>query len=390
MRTILIIIGAIVLVLLIGYFIFERRGGGSQESQTTLPASVQRLVPPSWTVISNQACDFDDDGQDEWLIVYSYDSAAVQPAGQSADTKVTVHPLGGAIYDAKLESPAEPDSTQYQVTAITPYRLLPDFAIGKGQGYLGESAVQTMYFPPIAKDGKCKSTEVGFLGYSSGNIPGATSLPTRLSLFHWVNKDLGYQGSLFIGNARVDAAIPTEPDKFVTQVTTYNLVNDRSLLCQAMTYERSDVTQAFLVVPGSTTLDFCYGAPPDPTYPDGTVAAELRGNVPRAANDKTKMPPGNTFLLPSASLPAGLTPPVSILALTNTASAAPVAGGGHVCIPEYGQDGQNWWCGQFAAIVSSEVPINGVVREIAWSMISVSQKDVVAEVHWRVSNVELR
>jgi hypothetical protein len=390
MKTVLIIIGAIVLVLAILYFIFVRSGKNSQETQTTLPASVQRLVPPSWTVITNQACDFDGDGQDEWLVVYSYDSVDVHPAGQSSDTKVTVHPIGGAIYDATLESPAEPDTSQYQVTSITPYRLLPDFAIGKGQGYLGESVVQTLYFPPITKDGKCQPTEVGFLGYSRGNTDLATSLPTRLSLFHWVNKDMGYQGSLFIGNARVDAVIPTEPDKFVTQVTTYNLVNDRSLLCQAMTYGRSDATQAFLVVPGSTTLDFCYGAPPDPTYPDGTVAALLRGNVPRAANDKTKMPPGNSFLLPSATLPPGLTTPVTILALTNTASAAPVPGGGHICTPEYGEEGKNWWCGQLAAVVSSEVPVNGVVREVAWTMTSVSQKDAVAEVHWRVSNVELR
>ena len=29
---------------------------------------------------------------------------------------------------------------------------------------------------------------------------------------------------IFIGNARIDADIPTEPNKFVTQVTTYNLI----------------------------------------------------------------------------------------------------------------------------------------------------------------------
>ena len=71
------------------------------------------------------------------------------------------------------------------------------------------------------KEGKCQPTEVGFLGYSNGNTNGATSLPTRLSLFHWAGKDSGYQGSLFIGNARIDADIPTEPNQFVTQVTTY-------------------------------------------------------------------------------------------------------------------------------------------------------------------------
>ena len=390
MKTILVIIGAIVLVLLIVYFFFIRSGKSSQQAQTTLPPSVQRLVPPSWKVITNQPCDLDGDGLDEWLVIYHYDSVNVQPAGQSADTKVAVSPIGAAIYDAKLESPAEPDTSQYQVTTITPYRLLPDFAIGKGQGYLGESAVKTLFFPPITKDGKCKPTEIGFLGYSSGNTDGATSLPTRLSLFHWVNKDLGYQGSLFVGNARVDAVIPTEPDKFVTQATTYNLMNDRSLLCQAMAYQRSDTTQAFLVVPGSTTLDFCYGAPPDPTYPDGTVATLLRGNKPPKSTTEAPMPPGESYLLPNVTLPPGLTPPVSILALTNTAAAAPVPGGGHSCVTDYSSGGEGWWCGQFAAVVTSEVPVNGGVREVAWNMISVSQKDVVAEAHWRISSVELR
>jgi hypothetical protein len=82
--------------------------------------------------------------------------------------------------------------------------------------------------------------------------------------------------------------------------------------------------------------------------------------------------------------------PISILALTNTASAAPVVGGGHICTPEYGENGQNWWCCQLEAVVTSEVPVNGVVREVVWTMTSVSLTDVVDEMHWRISNAELR
>lgn len=390
MKTILIIIGIVLLILLVLYLVFGPGRKEPEESETPLPASVQRLIPPSWDVITDQACSFDDDDQDEWLVVYHYDSVPVQPAGQPAETKVNVSPIGGVIYDAALESPAEPESSQYQVTAITPYRLLPDFAIGKGQGYLGESDVKTLFFPPVDKEGKCAPTEVGFLGYSSGNTDGATSLPTRLSLFYWAGKDLGYQGSLFIGNARIDADIPTEPDQFVTRVTTYNQLNDRSLLCQAMTYARTGPEQLFFVDPGTTTLDFCYGAPPDPTYPEGTVAALLRGKTPPKATEEAPMPPVESYLLPGVTLPPGLTPPVSILAIINTASAAPVPGGGHSCIPEYGNAGEGWWCGQLAAVVMSEVPVNGVVREVAWNMMSVSIKDVVDEVRWRISNVELR
>ena len=355
-------------------------------------ASIKYMIPTQWNILTDQSrqCDFDGDGQDEWLVVYHYDGVNVQPANQPSGKQVPVSPIGAAIYDAMLEAPAQTGSSQYQITSITPYRLLPDYAIGKGQGYLGESAVATLYFPPVGKDGKCQPTEVGFLGYSRGDTDGATSLPTRLSLFHWAGRNLGYQGSHFIGNARVDAMIPTEPDKFVTQVTTYDLIDDRSLLCQVTRYERSDAKRSFYVVPGSATLDFCYGAPQDPTYPDGTVAALLRGKTPPKSTYTAPMPPGESYLLPGVTLPAGLTPPVGILAITNTPSEAPVSGGGHLCVTEYGNAWQGWWCGQLEAVVTSEVPVNGVVREVVWNMISVSQKDVVVEVHWRISNAELR
>jgi hypothetical protein len=89
-------------------------------------------------------------------------------------------------------------------------------------------------------------------------------------------------------------------------------------------------------------------------------------------------------------LPAGLTTPATLLAVTNTASAAPAPGGGHLCTAEYGPDGAGWWCGQLEAVVTSETPVNGVVREVAWKLISVSLENVVDEMHWRVSNVELR
>ena len=49
------------------------------------------------------------------------------------------------------------------------------------------------------------------------------------------------------------------------------------------------------------------------------------------------MPPGESYLTARRDAAAGLTPPVSILAITNTASAAPVPGGGHLCTTEYGR-----------------------------------------------------
>jgi hypothetical protein len=216
-----------------------------------------------------------------------------------------------------------------------------------------------------------------------------------LSIFRWEGESVGYSAAHFVGNVRVESSSPTEP---ITEVSTYNRLNDRSALCDVEYFSRPPVAGKglsppqlkFTRVDSTRTLDFCYGAPGDPTYPEGTVAALLRGNVPRAANDKTKMPPGNSFLLPGVSLPPGLAPPVSILALTNTASAVPVPGGGHLCVAEYGDAGRGWWCGQLEVVLTSEVPVNGGVREVAWKMISVSLEDVADEVHWRISHVEVR
>ena len=81
MKTILIIIGVVLLILVVLYFFFWRDKQVEEEAQSTLPPSVQRLVPPSWDVITDQTCDFDGDGQDEWLVVYHYDSVNVAAAG---------------------------------------------------------------------------------------------------------------------------------------------------------------------------------------------------------------------------------------------------------------------------------------------------------------------
>ena len=134
--------------------------------------------------------------------------------------------------------------------------------------------------------------------------------------------------------------IPTEPNQFITQATTYNLLNDRSLLCQAMPTPAPAPKRNSTLIPGSTTLDFCYGAPADPTYPEGAVAALLRNNKPPKANEKKNPCRPARAICSRVTLPAGLVPPVSILAITNTASAAPVPGGGHSCTPSTARPGK--------------------------------------------------
>lgn len=61
----------------------------------------------------------------EWLYFFHYDN---QPAGAG--------PVGGIIYDAQQTVVAEQPAAYF-----VPYRLLPDWRAGKGQGYLGDVTV---------------------------------------------------------------------------------------------------------------------------------------------------------------------------------------------------------------------------------------------------------
>ena len=121
------------------------------------------------------------------------------------------------------------------------------------------------------------------------------------------------------------------------------------------------------MVPGSTTLDFCYGAPADPTYPDGTVAALLRGNKPPESTAEAPMPPGESYLMPDRDAAARTHLTCQHPGTHQHRIRAPVPGGGQLCTTEYGDAWKDWWCGQLEAVVTSEVPVNGVVREVAWN-----------------------
>ena len=49
---------------------------------TELPLNLQTIIPSTWAVVPNQykLCDFDGDGENEYLIIYSYDLSTA-PSG---------------------------------------------------------------------------------------------------------------------------------------------------------------------------------------------------------------------------------------------------------------------------------------------------------------------
>ena len=91
------------------YLVFRTGQTGSRKKpETTLPPSVQRLVPPSWEVIQRirRATSTVTNRMSGWSFTTTTASMS-QPSGQPAGTTVTISPIGAVIYDAELESPPQ-------------------------------------------------------------------------------------------------------------------------------------------------------------------------------------------------------------------------------------------------------------------------------------------
>ncbi len=286
-------------------FLLSRcEGFKSPFGQTTgLPVDLQKIIPASWQPIEDQykESDFDHDGETEWLIIYRYDQTSKEEDPTAEDYSL----IGGVVYDAQVNRVPQAPSTQspYRPALLIPYKLLPDIYPEKGQGYLGETSVKVDLYPP--QDGNdSQDNEIIVQGFSGGNFP------TRLSFFRWEGESVGYQGAHFVGNARVVFSSPTGP---ITEVTTYNRLNDRSAVCDVEYYSRSPAATKDGLPPkveftrhdAAQTIDFCFGPPNDPAYPEGVVVALLRGNRPQD-KEGNPSPTGATYLTLNAVLPPEL------------------------------------------------------------------------------------
>ncbi|MFZ2358824.1 MAG: hypothetical protein WA040_05735 [Anaerolineae bacterium] len=225
-------------------------------------------LPADWKPLTEgtnvkgfQKVNIDGDEADEWLYFFHYD-------GQGDANG----PVGGIIYDAQQNvDPNQP------AAFFVPYRLLPDWREGKGQGYLGETTVSWSKLWTDPRDAAGSADELMVIGLSTGGVP------TRLSLFRWQGEGAGYGVAHFVGNGGV-LTLPEDraENALVEKVITFNRLNDRSRLCEQVEYTRQDADLSFAATPPSIlfcplTADGKAGVPDVPTYPEAVVMAWLLG-----------------------------------------------------------------------------------------------------------------
>lgn len=396
--TIILIALVAILVLLL-----RQRGllGSPASQQAQIPIELRNIIPSNWQVLDNQPqpCNLDDDQDNEWLVLYRYDITTVSDVYAARESKVSHSPIGGVVYDAQVNRlPQAPGNIAlYRPAFLVPYKLLPDYYTGKGQGYLGETDVKFYPYAASQREGRrtptqCRAEELYFLGYSY--LP----LPTRFSIFRWRGPQLGYQGVHFVGDAHVDAPGATDKTTRVETVTTYNrLANHRSVLCEVKRFERrGELAELnFTEKTAEFTIDFCFGAPNDPVYPEAVLIALLRGANPAAGGSPT----GNSFLTKNVfldprleALRAAGRQPLQIVSVINQGSVASSPGEGKECPAGMLQssDGAKWWCNE-EVVVRAAVIFSGET-EPRWAvarLTSIANDQVTAGVHWRVTSLTL-
>jgi len=384
----------LLVILTVAVFVLLRGSGGVKlfdwrREKSVIPLDLQTLIPPSWDVQAEPqvACDFDGDGADERLLIYRYDAYTLTLPFKNEPGMFA--PFGGIIFDTQADTlPERPESPgPYRGSSIVPYRLLPDFYTGKGQGYLGETGVEVSYSPALKSGSPCKVNEINVFGFSGAD------LPTRLSIFLWVDKAAGYRGEHFAGNARVAWEVDPNVENRIRRVTTYNrLLNHRSLLCDVDGYWRPNPDLVvFIPDAAEETIDFCFGVPDEPVYPEGVVVALLRGDT-RFGSPSRYLLYGAILAPELALLRASDREAVNIVSVGNPAGIEPDQARGAWCTPEQieGAGPTEFWCGRERVRIETRIVLGGAVRTAEWSLISVARDVPGAELIWRVDRVDLR
>ena len=249
--------------------------------RSAVPFDIRTIIPREWTPITKLIeLNVDDDPAMEWLLFYRYDvSAARKERGNLAG------PIGGVVFDRQID----PNTG---VSVFARHDLLPDIREGKGQGFLGEERCEARIYK-VTHDGDV-GENLAVFGYAYGPIA-----PVYLSIFR--KKDDGSQGYQFelLGHFYGDGGVGIESDVGnsdpLYKVVVKTRLNERSLISKKTIFERRATGDGYEPKPEENRLEFTYGIPDNPYYPEAAVLAYYQlMNAGRTAD-------ADKFVLPSES-----------------------------------------------------------------------------------------
>jgi len=250
------------------------------------------LLPREWDYQEYADINIDEDGtHSEFLVFFEYDDNG--PSNK-------VNPVGVVIYDKQKDGTlltGEDEPMPRQPSGmLTPYRLLPSYWEGGGQGFVALSN-EDIRVEPIQPSEATPVPDVPLV--EGGPTPTPTAVPaadeliiwggdTRMTVVWWKNIHEGYGLAQVYAPGGLDQ-IQRTPSDITNQTPVESLRgfwprNDRSSLCYEMYYERQ-VNSApgrrspwqkpidYAIIPRGIT--FCHRTPEYPYYPEGVVLAYL-------------------------------------------------------------------------------------------------------------------
>ncbi|MEZ4728830.1 MAG: hypothetical protein R3E79_16980 [Caldilineaceae bacterium] len=278
-------------------------------------------LPTPWAPLGQvQEVNVDGDVAPEYLLLFAYNvttEAATAPTLFFQNPPPS-GPIGAVIYDTQVVTgtTAASGSVPPSTNAFIAYPLLPSYRQGAGQGFIAE--------PPQRDEIAVYAVNYG-QQTGSGTASADTLMlrggETRLTFARWQNRTAGYDVTQLMAPGGFEAALYVPFDwtawerdpQPIRQIIGRHPLHDRNLLCRRFRYQVDTAPGASVamtpptvnVTPTATTttvttvitvteetpppptiaplhfletdlgLQFCYGTPDHPFYPEGVVLAYL-------------------------------------------------------------------------------------------------------------------
>jgi len=261
--------------------------GCLRRGDDSMTFSLEEFLPADWTPVGDVVeINIDGDADVERLLFYHYDSS-----NENDGRSESAGPVGALIFDLRqgettVTTEGEPLARQSSSTLVR-HQILPSYWQGAGQGF-------------IAEPGQADDIPVYTVTYSGADLAGVGGSrkelvvlggESYLTFIWWRGRMDGYGVTQLYapgGFEGVDwTAYARRPEPIMQVIGLYPL-HDRSLTCRKVGYDRVDVEPANLALDEAIAyrqtiayrtsnrgLDFCYGVPATPFYPEAVVLAYL-------------------------------------------------------------------------------------------------------------------